>query len=106
MQVTRAGTTGRENNGRLINNYRVDNKVGEGSFGTVYRAVHVHTAVVYAMKVISRVVASLVVLTTARCDVSLIVTVVHIQLSSHVRRYFVKRRISQSRHGGSRSDAA
>lgn len=37
--------------GRVINNYRVENKIGEGSFGVVYKVEHVPTGDVYAMKV-------------------------------------------------------
>lgn len=44
-----------ETKGRVINNYRVGKKVGEGSFGAVYMVEHVLTGAVYAMKVYSRV---------------------------------------------------
>lgn len=37
--------------GRVINNYRVDKKIGGGSFGVVYKVEHVPTGDVYAMKV-------------------------------------------------------
>lgn len=38
-------------NGRVINDYRVCEKVGEGSFGAVFKVVHVHTGQINAMKV-------------------------------------------------------
>lgn len=34
-----------------MNNYRVEEKLGEGSFGVVYKVAEVNTAAVYAMKV-------------------------------------------------------
>lgn len=50
-QLKFAGNTGGETNGRLVNDYRVCEKVGEGSFGAVYKVVHVHSGEVNAMKV-------------------------------------------------------
>lgn len=52
-QLKFAGTNG-ETNGRLVNDYRVCEKVGEGSFGAVYKVVHVHSGEVNAMKVCIR----------------------------------------------------
>ncbi|CAM9759238.1 unnamed protein product, partial [Scytosiphon promiscuus] len=38
----------------VINDYRVHEKVGEGSFGAVFKVVHVHSGKVSAMKVITK----------------------------------------------------
>ncbi|CAM9866108.1 unnamed protein product, partial [Hapterophycus canaliculatus] len=43
-----------DTNSRVINNYRVCEKVGEGSFGIVFKVVHVDTGEVNALKVITK----------------------------------------------------
>ncbi|CAM9201076.1 unnamed protein product, partial [Ectocarpus fasciculatus] len=53
-QLTFAGDAKGETSGRVINDYRVCERVGEGSFGVVYKVVHVHTGEVNAMKVITK----------------------------------------------------
>ncbi|CAM9524304.1 unnamed protein product, partial [Ectocarpus sp. 8 AP-2014] len=53
-QLTFAGDTKGETSGRVINDYRVCERIGEGSFGVVYKVVHVHTGEVNAMKVITK----------------------------------------------------
>eukprot|EP00752_Nemacystus_decipiens_P001573 g1534.t1 len=53
-QLTFAGDATGETNGRVINDYRVCEKVGEGSFGAVYKVVHTHSGETYAMKVITK----------------------------------------------------
>lgn len=50
-QLKFAGDTKGETHGRLVNDYRVCEKVGEGSFGAVYKVVHVHSGEINAMKV-------------------------------------------------------
>lgn len=50
-QLRFAGDAKGETSGRVINDYRVCERVGEGSFGVVYKVVHVHTGEVSAMKV-------------------------------------------------------
>lgn len=50
-QLTFAGDAKGETNGRVINDYRVCEKVGEGSFGAVYKVVHIQSGEPYAMKV-------------------------------------------------------
>ncbi|CAM9292717.1 unnamed protein product, partial [Pylaiella littoralis] len=53
-QLKFAGDTKGETRGRLVNDYRVCEKVGEGSFGAVYKVVHVHSGEINAMKVITK----------------------------------------------------
>ena len=50
-QLRFATDEGGETNVRMINDYRVCEKIGEGSFGSVYKVVHVHTEETNAMKV-------------------------------------------------------
>lgn len=50
-RLTFTGDSKGETNGRVINDYRVCEKVGEGSFGAVYKVVHTHSGETYAMKV-------------------------------------------------------
>ncbi|CAB1110112.1 unnamed protein product [Ectocarpus sp. CCAP 1310/34] len=53
-QLTFAGQSNGETSGRVINDYRVCERIGEGSFGVVYKVVRVHTGEVNAMKVITK----------------------------------------------------
>lgn len=53
-QLKFAGDAKGETNERVINDYRVCEKVGEGSFGAVYRVVHTHSGEAYAMKVCAK----------------------------------------------------
>lgn len=53
-QLKFAGSANGETNGRLVNDYRVCEKLGEGSFGAVYKVVHIHSGEVNAMKVCIR----------------------------------------------------
>lgn len=55
------GSPNAEAKDRVINNYRVDKKLGEGSFGVVYKVEHVPTGDAYAMKV------SMTVLESVKC---------------------------------------
>ena len=50
-QMTRGGGKTKESREKMVNKYRVCNKVGEGSFGEVFKVVHTETNTVYAMKV-------------------------------------------------------
>lgn len=56
-QMTRGGdkngnkNKNTESRERMVNKYRVCQKVGEGSFGEVFKVVHTETNTAYAMKV-------------------------------------------------------
>lgn len=49
--MTRGGDKKKETRERMVNKYRVCHKVGEGSFGEVFKVVHTETKAIYAMKV-------------------------------------------------------
>ena len=49
--MTRGGNKNKESRERMVNKYRVCHKVGEGSFGEVFKVVHTETNLTYAMKV-------------------------------------------------------
>lgn len=71
-QLTFAGDAKGETNGRVINDYRVCKKVGEGSFGAVYKVVHVHSGEPYAMKVCAQQPSSAKSLHAWECCSSLV----------------------------------